>query len=231
MHNINVLVACEESQAVAAAFRKRGFNAFSADIQSCSGDYPEYHIKGDVLPLLNGHCSFVTMSGDMYTVPDSWDLVIGFPPCTYLSNAGACRLFSRDGQMNFDRYEKGMVARSFFMSVLNCSARFVAVENPKPLKIYQLPDCSQEIQPFYFGDPFMKTTRLWLRNLPPLFATDYVAFEDHWITNTRSHCNGAGGSSSKKRSKTFPGVAAAMAEQWGDFILYKLSCQKSANVL
>ena len=92
---MNVLIACEESQRVCTAFRERGHRAFSCDIQECSGGHPEWHICGDVLPLINGRCKFETMDGKTHEISDKWDLIIAHPPCTYLSNAGACRLYPK----------------------------------------------------------------------------------------------------------------------------------------
>ena len=115
---MKVLIACEESQEVCKAFRNKGHNAFSCDIIDCSGGHPEWHIKGDVLPLLDGNCSFKTMDGNEHIVNGKWDMIIAFPPCTYLSNAGACRLYPRKGQLDMDRYKKWVKAKEFFFGVL-----------------------------------------------------------------------------------------------------------------
>lgn len=114
---MNVLVACEESQAVCIEFRKKGHDAYSCDIQDCSGAFPEYHIKGDVLPLLNGDCDFTTCDGQKHYISGSWDMIIAFPPCTYLSNAGNGSLY-KNGKLNVDRFNKGLAAKDFFLKNL-----------------------------------------------------------------------------------------------------------------
>ena len=97
---MNVLSACEESQRVCTAFREKGHNAFSCDILPCSGGHPEWHIRWDAISLLSGNCSFLTCDGELHTINNKWDIIIAFPPCTYLSNAGACRLYPKKGQLN-----------------------------------------------------------------------------------------------------------------------------------
>ena len=111
---MNILVACEESQAVCKEFRKKGHNAYSCDLFECSGGHPEWHIKGDVLPLLNGDCSFKTMDRQVHSVSGQWDMIIAHPPCTYLSNAGARFLYPK-GILNEDRLKIGLIAKEFFM--------------------------------------------------------------------------------------------------------------------
>ena len=160
---MKVLIACEESQAVTIEMRKLGHEAFSCDVMDCSGGHLEWHIKGDCIPILNGRCSFETADGTQHEIKDRWDLIIGFPPCTYLSNAGACRLYPKKGQLDMDRYEKGLEAKAFFMQILNADCPKVAVENPVSSKIFEMPKHTQEIQPWMFGHPFTKKTRLWLR--------------------------------------------------------------------
>ena len=115
---MNVLVACEESQRVCTAFREKGHNAFSCDIEQCSGGHPEWHIMQDVIPLLNGRCSFKTMDGIDHSIDGKWDLIIAHPPCTYLSNAGARWLYA-GGELSKERYRKGIEGKKFFMSMLN----------------------------------------------------------------------------------------------------------------
>lgn len=213
---MNVLVACEESQVVCKAFRQRGHNAFSCDIQDCSGGLPEYHIKSDVLPLLNGNCVFITCDGSEHYIKDSWDMIIAFPPCTYLSNAGNGSLM-RGGKLNLERYNKGLAAKDFFLSIYNSDCNRICIENPVHNRIFDMPPFSQEIQPFYFGHPVSKKTRLWLKGLPVLWASDYVVCLDSWLPGSNKNC-GKGVCSSNKsidRSKTFPGIAEAMAAQWG----------------
>lgn len=164
---MKVLVACEESQAVCIAFRKLGYEAYSCDTQECSGGHPEWHIKGDVLPLINGNKPFITMDGDLHAIVGTWDLLIAFPPCTYLTNAGSVRLRIK-GEINKERMEKAVEAKAFFMKFLEADCQKICVENPTPGKIHQLPQYTQAIQPWWFGHPYTKRTCLWLKNLPPL---------------------------------------------------------------
>lgn len=221
---MNVLVACEESQEVCKAFRAKGHRAFSADLQDCSGGHPEWHIKGDVLPLLNGNCTFQTADEHTHTQEGRWDLIIAHPPCTYLSNAGACRMYKIvDGEqlIRAKRYWQMVEGREFFFAMINADCDRIAVENPLPMKIAQLPKASQTIQPFEFGDPYSKRTLLWLKGLPPLMSTMICPTHETWIeSNTSGFARGNGGSkgvakNARERSKTFPGIAKAMAEQWG----------------
>ena len=146
---MRVLVACEESQAVCKAFREKGHEAFSADLQECSGGRPSWHIKGDVLPLINGNCTFLTQDNHRVEIEGKWDLIIAHPPCTYLSNAGANSLFKKiDGKswMNYERYKKGLEGKAFFMKFINADCEHIAVENPIPSSVYELPrsTCSTE---------------------------------------------------------------------------------------
>ena len=164
---MKVLVACEESQAVCIAFRKLGHEAYSCDTQECSGGHPEWHIKGDVLPLINGNKPFITMDGDLHAIVGTWDLLIAFPPCTYLTNAGSVRLRIK-GEINKERMAKAVEAKAFFMKFLEADCQKICVENPTPGKIHQLPQYTQAIQPWWFGHPYTKRTCLWLKNLPPL---------------------------------------------------------------
>ena len=207
---MRVLVACEESQAVCKAFRAKGHEAFSCDIQECSGGHPEWHYQEDVFAV----------------IAKGWDMIIAFPPCTYLSNAGACRLYPTKGNIDIDRYAKGLKAKELFISLLNADCRMVAVENPVSSKVFEMPRHSQEIQPYMFGHPFTKKTRLWLRGLPKLIATDAVEPQGPYVPSgtgrkDRSKYGAAkrSGGDSKNRSKTFPGIAKAMADQWGSLEL------------
>lgn len=210
-----ILVACEESQAVCSAFRSKGHNAYSCDISDCSGGHPEWHIKGDVLPLLNGYCCVSTVSDNSFYLDQKWDMIIAFPPCTYLSNAGNGSLYKKDGSINIERYNKGLAARNFFISILSADCDKICVENPKHNTIYNIPPYSQQIQPYYFGHPVTKTTRLWLKGLPILMATDIVPCKDSYLPNSGYSKGTCISNKSVDRSKTFPGVAAAMASQWG----------------
>lgn len=154
---MNVLIACEESQTVCKAFRARGHNAFSCDIQECSGGHPEWHIQGDCQPLLNGRCSFVTQDGRSWSIGSPWDLIIAHPPCTYLTVAGN-KYFSVEkyGMMAIERMELRREAVSFFMEFVNAACDHIAIENPVGVisTIYRKPD--QIIQPYQFGHPVSK---------------------------------------------------------------------------
>lgn len=212
---MRVLLACEESQAVCKEFRKLGHEAYSCDIQECSGGYPEWHFKQDVFEVIEM----------------GWDMMIAFPPCTHLAVSGAAH-FEKKRQDG--RQQEGI---DFFMKIVNAPIERIAIENPVGImsKIYRKPD--QVIQPYYFGDEAQKTTCLWLKNLPPLYHNAKPNLFDQYITHvgkgeffewvdkktgktkrqpkwyaeafmhTKEH--------GKERSKTFPGIAKAMAEQWG----------------
>ena len=217
MRDINILVACEESQRVCEAFRKRGGKAYSCDIIECSGGHPEWHIKQDVLPLLNGNCEFITMDGISHKIVGKWDLIIAHPPCTYLSNAGARFLYPK-GVLNEERLAKGMIAKDFFMHFYNADCDRIAIENPIPSKVYGLPPYTQTIQPWMFGHPVQKKTCLWLNGLPELQPTNVV--EERQSTKIPGNWFNSGGKERQKnRAKTFPGIAKAMAEQWMPLLL------------
>lgn len=203
---MRVLAACEESQAVCKAFRERGHEAYSCDIIPCSGGHPEWHIQCDALELLKLR----------------WDMIIAFPPCTYLTKAGAVRMRVK-GEIVPERYAKAMEAKAFFMRFLTADCPKIAVENPTPMKLVGLPPYTQAIQPFLFGHPYSKRTCLWLKGLPPLMPTDIIMGGVTPYVN--GGCKDAHGRyrrfqgrkerDPKMRAKTFPGIAAAMAEQWG----------------
>ena len=214
MRDINILVACEESQRVCEAFRKRGGKAYSCDIIECSGGHPEWHIMQDAIPLLNGKCSFKTMDGIEHSIDGKWDLIIAHPPCTYLSNAGARFLYPK-GVLNEERLAKGMIAKDFFMHFYNADCDRIAIENPIPSKVYGLPPYTQTIQPWMFGHPVQKKTCLWLNGLPELQPTNVV--EERQSTKIPGNWFNSGGKERQKnRAKTFPGIAKAMAAQWSD---------------
>ena len=242
---MRVLVACEESQRVCTAFRERGHEAYSCDIIDCSGGHPEWHIKGDALNVLNpidlpfggNGITFRTMDGKCHWFYDKWDLIIAHPPCTYLSNAGACRLYPKKGQLNQERYQKGLDAKEFFLKFLNADCDKIAVENPVPSKIFELPKYTQIIQPYEYGHPFTKKTCLWLKGLPLLTPTDVVqpagpyvcGNAETWKKQAQKGIVYGKEKSSKHRSKTFEGIAKAMAEQWetkerGDDLSQKKEC-------
>jgi len=205
---MRVLIACEESQAVTIAFRELGHEAYSCDIQECSGGHPEWHIKGDVIPLLN----------------EKWDMLIAHPPCTYLSNAGI-------GWFNEEKYgdkarlrkELREEALQFFLKFANCGIPKICIENPTGYANSHFRKPDQTIQPWMFGDPESKRTCLWLTGLPKLQATDIVSPRVHaYYKNGKkkgqpiywSSYMMFGEERAKARSKTFPGIAKAMAQQW-----------------
>ena len=211
---MNVLIACEESQRVCIAFRDKGHNAFSCDILPCSGGHPEWHICGDVLPLLNGNCEFVTMDDVIHRIDGKWDLLIAHPPCTYLSNAGARFLYPK-GVLNEDRLKLGLAAKDFFMAFYNADCEKICIENPTPSRVYELPKYTQVIQPWMFGHPVQKRTCFWLKGLEPLKPTEIV--EERQSSKVPGNWFNKGGKERQKnRAKTFPGIAAAMASQWSD---------------
>ena len=201
---MKVLVACEESQAVCKEFRARGHEAYSCDIQPCSGGFPEWHIMGDVLEYINGNCQFFTLGGAYGQIEGAWDLVIAHPPCTDLAVSGA-RWF-REKQIDF-RQQKACV---FFMEMMLCNAERIAVENPVGIMstCYRKPD--QIIQPYEYGHPETKSTCLWLKNLPKLKPTEIVDGREQRVWKLPPSKDRA-----KIRSKTYQGIARAMAEQWG----------------
>lgn len=230
MKKLKVLVACEESQRVCTAFREHGHEAFSCDIIKPSGGHPEWHILGNALSVLNqtgytNSISFRTMDGNEYFVK-KWDLIIAHPPCTYLSNAGACRLYPKKGQLNIERYKQGLEAKEFFMEFLNADCEHIAVENPIPTRVFGLPKYTQIIQPYEYGHPYTKKTCLWLKGLPKLQPTDIVEPIGPYVCGNseiwkKQAANGkviGKEKSAKHRSKTFQGIAKAIAEQWSKYL-------------
>lgn len=221
---MKVLVACEESQRVCTAFREKGHEAFSCDIIDCSGGHPEWHIRQDVLPLIGGRCEFATCDGKVHRIDGKWDLIIAHPPCTFLTVSGN-RWFNveRYGEKAIQRHKNRAEAIKFFMKFVNADCDKIAVENPIGVisTKYRIPD--QIIQPYYFGDPERKPTCLWLKGLPLLKPTnvvspDIVKYKNGKGTDSRWHMemiNLLPAERARARSKTFPGTAKAMAEQWG----------------
>ena len=217
---MKILVACEESQAVTIELRRLGHEAYSCDIIECSGGHPEWHIMQDVLPLLDGNCEFVTMDGKKHVVDGKWDMIIAFPPCTYLTVTGN-RWFNveRYGEKAVQRYRNRKDAIKFFMAFADADCKRIAIENPIGVMSteYRKPD--QIIHPYMFGDPARKATCLWLKGLRHLSATNVVEPEIIKYKNGKGSDNPNTMSlppaeRAKARSKTFPGIARAMAEQW-----------------
>lgn len=147
-------------------------------------------------------------------------MLLAFPPCTYISNAGACRLYPRKGQIDQERYAKGLEAKRFFMRFLEADCPRIAIENPVSSRVFEMPLHTQEIQPWQFGHPVTKKTRLWLKGLHPLAPTEIVEPTGPYVpagTGRKDRTKyGAAkrGQDAKNRAKTFPGIARAMAEQW-----------------
>ena len=205
---MKVLVACEESQAVCKEFRKLGHEAYSCDIVPCSGGHPEWHLQQDVLPLLK----------------EKWDMIIAFPPCTYLTVTGN-RWFNIDryGEKAIQRHKDRKDAIDFFMAFANADCKRIAIENPVGIMSSEWRKPNQIINPWQFGDAFEKKTCLWLKGLPELQPTNIVEipprkkfdsgksmpswYAEAWHLPKEERA--------KLRSKTFPGIAKAMAEQWG----------------
>lgn len=211
-----VLVACEYSGRVRDAFLKKGADAYSCDLIATESNIKNRHIIGDVINLLN----------------QDWDLLIAHPPCTYLSNAAACRLYPQKGILDVERYKKGLQAKEFFLTLLNSDIKHICIENPISSKIFGLPKHTQQIQPYEFGHPVSKKTRLWLKNLPHLQPTNIVDKEGTYIhsgtsryknTDKNKNRNFARG---KDRSRTFTGIAEAMAEQWLKYIKQEIEPPK-----
>ena len=226
---MKVLIACEESQAVCIEGRKLGHEVYSCDILECSGGHPEWHIQGDVRKILNPYddgelkaIAFSTMDDEIHIV-EKWDLIIAHPPCTYLTVTGN-RWFDieRYGQAAIKRHANRREAAEFFFEFVLADCPRIAIENPIGYMstAYRKPD--QIIQPYMFGDPFEKKTCLWLKGLPLLESTNAVEpperkafangktmpawYADAWHLPPAERA--------KVRSKTFPGIAKAMAEQW-----------------
>ena len=237
---MKVLVACEESQRVCTEFRLKGHKAFSCDIMSESGGHPEWHIKGDVLPLLNGDCEFRTQDGAFHRTLGKWDMIIAFPPCTDLAVSGASWFEKKrsDGRQrkSIDFFCQFLVADCDRISIENpvniISGQYVQQWFPDLADKYKLPiRPAQRIQPYYFGDHAKKTTCLWIKGLPKLTPTNIVDPGDFHTDGHSRYSKGASAHYATDengkilawndprtaiiRSKTFPGIARAMAEQWG----------------
>lgn len=217
---MKILVACEESQVVTIALRELGHEAYSCDIIDQSGGHPEWHITQDVLPLVNGDCSFKTTDGAEHNICGKWDMIIAFPPCTKTSNAGARHLW-RGGVLNIKRYYDGLCGKALFLAIWAADCEKVVIENPTPSRVFEYPAPTQVIQPYEYGHPYSKRTLLWERGVPPLEPTSIVPVEKTWCPSgsySGKHGDKHKGmfttDRAKNRSKTFPGVAKAMASQW-----------------
>lgn len=220
---MKILIACEESQRVCTAFRERGHEAYSCDVIDQSGGYPEWHIKQDVLPLINGNCEFETTDGTIHKIADKWDLIIAHPPCTYLANCG-------NRYLSIEKYGEKAVQRrhnresgNVFMKLVNADCDKICIENPVGYMSTFFRKPTQIIQPYFFGDTERKAACLWLKGLNNLTPTNIVEpkliyYKTRQGTDPLWHYSTMGlpaDERAKMRSKTFPGVAKAMAEQWG----------------
>lgn len=218
---MNVLVACEESQRVCIAFRERGHEAYSCDLKECSGSHPEWHICGDVIPLLNGKCKFKTEDGLTHEIKGKWDLIIAHPPCTRLCASGQRWLYHGTESYREKKKFEQLKAIDFFMQMVNADCDKIAVENPVGIMstYYRKPDCIYN--PYDFeGEKECKKTCLWLKNLPPLVPTQNLPKEKRTHNMWMAVFGGRQYSYSDPRvatlrSKTPIGVAKAMAQQWG----------------
>lgn len=221
---MKVLIACEESQAVCKEFRNLGHEAYSCDLYECSGGHPEWHIQGDCLPILNGQCEFTTQNGEVHKIESKWDLIVAHPPCTHLSSSGQWA-YSKGKDINL-KYD----AIKFFMKFVNAECDKIAIENPIGVMSSEYRKPNQIIQPYWFGEKAQKSTCLWLKGLPLLKPTNIVEKGEfvEWIDKKTGRIKRqskydmeilkkakTSEERSKLRSKTFIGIAKAMASQWG----------------
>lgn len=218
----NILVACEESQAITIEARKRGHNAFSCDILDCSGGHPEWHIKQDVLPLLNGRCSFVTCDGTEHHIEGKWDMIIAHPPCTRLCNSGQRWLYWGDEEYKRKKQLEKELAIAFFLQFTKADCDKIAIENPSGIMstLYRKPDCTYN--PYDFeGETECKKTCWWLINTPPLKPTRKVPLPKEERTQGiwKAHFGDKklawnDPETARLRSQTPVGVARAIIDQW-----------------
>lgn len=208
-----ILVACEESQSITKILRELGHEAYSCDILPCSGGHPEWHFQQDVFSIIN----------------KGWDLMIAHPPCTYLAVSGARHLYNKDGSKNLDRWANQKLALDFVQSLMDAPISRIAIENPVSVISSQIRKPDQIVQPYMFGDSASKTTCLWLKNLPKLQPTNIVSKGDfmEWVDKKTGKTKRqatwyydallkAKSNEERRtlRSKTFEGMARAMAIQW-----------------
>lgn len=234
---MNILIACEESQTICKEFRNLGMNAYSCDIVECSGGYPEWHFKQDCLEILSG--GELKTQNNLSVYINKWDLLIGHPPCTYLSSSGACWYYHPDDKhlptnkrRAHPKYPNRAKDREnailFFMKLMDSGIKHIALENPVGIMSshYRKPD--QIIQPYQFGDEAQKTTCLWLKNLPKLVPTKIVGKGEmveyssgkkmpKWYVDALINSK-TKEERQRLRSKTFEGIAKAIASQWGDYM-------------
>lgn len=210
---MKILIACEESQTVCKAFREKGHEAYSCDTEPCSGGHPEWHIQGDVIKELE----------------NEWDMIIAHPPCTYLSNAGACNMTRKNSTDEYreNRRKKQLEAYEFVLKIYNSKCNKIVIENPVGYLNSHWKKPDQIIHPYEYGHSVNKKTCLWLKGLNKLIPTNIVEKDDivlwegtgkkisRWYKETLKEAGGNLKKVSQIRSKTFEGIAKAMAEQWG----------------
>lgn len=223
---MNVLVACEESQTVTKAFRALGHNAYSCDLQDCSGGHPEWHFNCDVFEVIEKRGG-LTQSMENVVITH-FDLMIAHPPCTYLAVSGARHLYNKDGTENVNRFENQTKALAFVKALMDVDIKHICIENPISVISTSIRKPTQIIQPYFFGDSAQKSTCLWLKNLPKLYKTKGVSKGEfkEWIAANGTvkrqalfYYESAGAKDRQKiRSKTFEGIAKAMASQWSFYI-------------
>ena len=218
---MRILIACEESQVVCKAFRAKGHEVYSCDIIDCSGGHPEWHIKQDVLPLINGNCEFTTMDGTTHRINGKWDMIIAHPPCTRFCGSGQRWLYWGDEQYRKKKISEQQKAIVFFMMFALADCDKIAIENPVGImsSAYRKPDCIYN--PYDFeGETETKKTCLWLKGLSPLRPTQVLPKEKRTQGIWKAHFENKKLAwndplTAKLRSVTPIGVAAAMADQWG----------------
>ncbi len=240
---LNVIVACEESQRVCQEFRRLGHNAFSSDLLKCSGGHPEWHFNHDVLEVIKNKGGILE-NGDEVYIDGDWDLMVAHPPCTFLAVSGAKWYYHPDDKHlpveerrphpSFpDRAKDREEGAGFFMALANADVPFIAIENPVGIMNTRYKKPEQVVQPYHFGDSASKKTCLWLKNLPPLEYTDvvdpgeYIEFSSgkriaKWYSDGLTKTKSAE-ERRTWRSKTFPGFAKAVAEQWSEYVLNELN--------
>lgn len=242
MKVLNVLVACEESQRVCTEFRRLGHNAFSCDILKCSGGHPEWHFNQDVLEVIKNKGGMLETGEELY-IDGNWDLMVAHPPCTYLAVSGAKWYYhpedkhlpieQRRPHPNFpNRAQDREDGANFFMALANADIEHIAIENPVGIMNSRFRKPDQVVQPYFFGDAASKSTCLWLKNLPQLKATkmvdkgEYIEFKSgkripKWYSDGLTKTKTAE-ERRTWRSKTFPGFAKAIAEQWSEYLLQNI---------
>lgn len=237
MNKINVLIACEESQRVCIEFRKLGFNAYSCDLLECSGEHPEWHFQQDVLKVIEEHGG--TLQNKQHISVDRWDIMIAHPPCTFLAVSGAQWYYHpadkglpiekrRPHPKYPNRAKDREEAVRFFLKLAEADIPFIAIENPIGIMNTRYRKADQIVQPYHFGDSASKKTCLWLKNLPPLEYTEvvdpgeFIEFKSgrriaKWYSDGLTKTKTAK-ERQVWRSKTFPGFARAIADQWGKYV-------------